>query len=170
MAKTFYITTPIYYPSAKLHIGHAYTTVAGDAMARYKRLQGFDVRYLTGSDEHGQKIQEKQQKQVFRNRHSSMVSSSRLKSYGIVSTSRTMIISGRQNHVTRKSSKKCSRHFLNQAISTQVNTKVGIRFRMRRTIRNHNSSTERAPIVDTQSNSFAKNVTSSDQQVRGPSA
>ncbi|MDQ6468953.1 methionine--tRNA ligase [Exiguobacterium acetylicum] len=59
MAKTFYITTPIYYPSAKLHIGHAYTTVAGDAMARYKRLQGFDVRYLTGSDEHGQKIQEK---------------------------------------------------------------------------------------------------------------
>lgn len=59
MTKTFYITTPIYYPSAKLHIGHAYTTVAGDAMARYKRLQGFDVRYLTGSDEHGQKIQEK---------------------------------------------------------------------------------------------------------------
>ena len=59
MANTFYITTPIYYPSAKLHIGHAYTTVAGDAMARYKRLQGFDVRYLTGSDEHGQKIQEK---------------------------------------------------------------------------------------------------------------
>ncbi|MGL4820680.1 MAG: methionine--tRNA ligase [Bacilli bacterium] len=53
---TFYITTPIYYPSGKLHIGHAYTTVAGDAMSRYKRLQGFDVRYLTGTDEHGQKI------------------------------------------------------------------------------------------------------------------
>ncbi|MET3197131.1 methionine--tRNA ligase [Bacillus sp. OAE603] len=57
--KTFYITTPIYYPSGKLHIGHAYTTVAGDAMARYKRLQGFDVFYLTGTDEHGQKIQRK---------------------------------------------------------------------------------------------------------------
>ncbi|WP_041054549.1 methionine--tRNA ligase [Jeotgalibacillus campisalis] len=57
--KTFYITTPIYYPSGKLHIGHAYTTVAGDAMARYKRLRGFDVMYLTGTDEHGQKIQEK---------------------------------------------------------------------------------------------------------------
>ncbi|WP_170005963.1 methionine--tRNA ligase [Bacillus fonticola] len=56
---TFYITTPIYYPSGKLHIGHAYTTVAGDAMARYKRLRGFDVMYLTGTDEHGQKIQEK---------------------------------------------------------------------------------------------------------------
>ncbi|OCT12400.1 methionine--tRNA ligase [Paenibacillus pectinilyticus] len=60
-SKTFYITTPIYYPSDKLHIGHAYSTVAGDAMARYKRLQGFDVRYLTGTDEHGQKIERKAQ-------------------------------------------------------------------------------------------------------------
>ncbi len=57
--KTFYLTTPIYYPSGNLHIGHAYTTVAGDAMARYKRLRGFDVMYLTGTDEHGQKIQRK---------------------------------------------------------------------------------------------------------------
>ncbi|MGM7703751.1 methionine--tRNA ligase [Pseudalkalibacillus sp. Hm43] len=57
--KTFYISTPIYYPSGKLHIGHAYTTVAGDAMARYKRLRGYDVMYLTGTDEHGKKIQEK---------------------------------------------------------------------------------------------------------------
>lgn len=55
--KTFYITTPIYYPSDKLHIGHSYTTVAADAMARYKRMRGFDVRFLTGTDEHGQKIQ-----------------------------------------------------------------------------------------------------------------
>ncbi|HEY4599877.1 MAG TPA: methionine--tRNA ligase [Cerasibacillus sp.] len=55
--QTFYITTPIYYPSDKLHIGHAYTTTAGDAMARYKRMRGFDVMYLTGTDEHGQKIQ-----------------------------------------------------------------------------------------------------------------
>ncbi|MBA4495834.1 methionine--tRNA ligase [Paenactinomyces guangxiensis] len=54
---TFYITTPIYYPNDKLHIGHAYTTVAGDAIARYKRLRGYDVMYLTGTDEHGQKIQ-----------------------------------------------------------------------------------------------------------------
>lgn len=56
---TFYLTTPIYYPSGNLHIGHAYTTVAGDAMARYKRMRGFDVMYLTGTDEHGQKIQRK---------------------------------------------------------------------------------------------------------------
>nr|WP_222860875.1 methionine--tRNA ligase [Gorillibacterium timonense] len=58
-SKTFYLTTPIYYPSDKLHIGHAYTTVAGDAMARYKRLRGYDVMFLTGTDEHGQKIEEK---------------------------------------------------------------------------------------------------------------
>ena len=56
---TFYITTPIYYPSAKLHIGHTYCTVATDAMARYKRLQGYDVMFLTGTDEHGQKIEDK---------------------------------------------------------------------------------------------------------------
>ncbi|WP_211745200.1 methionine--tRNA ligase [Paenibacillus sp. Marseille-Q4541] len=59
--KTFYITTPIYYPSDKLHIGHAYTTVAGDAISRYKRLRGYEVRYLTGTDEHGQKIEQKAQ-------------------------------------------------------------------------------------------------------------
>ena len=56
---TFYITTPIYYPSDKLHIGHTYCTVATDAFARYKRLRGYDVMFLTGTDEHGQKIEEK---------------------------------------------------------------------------------------------------------------
>ena len=59
MSKKFYITTPIYYPSDKLHIGHSYTTVAADAMARYKRMQGYDVMFLTGTDEHGQKIETK---------------------------------------------------------------------------------------------------------------
>lgn len=54
---TYYITTPIYYPSNKLHIGHSYTTVAADAIARYKRLRGYDVMFLTGTDEHGQKIE-----------------------------------------------------------------------------------------------------------------
>ena len=57
--KRYYITTPIYYPSDKLHIGHTYCTVATDAMARYKRLQGYDVMFLTGTDEHGQKIEDK---------------------------------------------------------------------------------------------------------------
>jgi len=55
--KTFYITTPIYYPSGKAHIGHSYCTVASDAIARYKRMQGYDVMFLTGTDEHGQKIE-----------------------------------------------------------------------------------------------------------------
>ncbi len=55
--KSFYITTPIYYPSDKFHIGHAYTTVAADTMARYKKLRGYDVMFLTGTDEHGQKIE-----------------------------------------------------------------------------------------------------------------
>ncbi|MEG0641970.1 MAG: class I tRNA ligase family protein, partial [Clostridium sp.] len=57
--KSFYITTPIYYPSDKLHIGNTYSTVAADAIARYKRLAGYDVMFLTGTDEHGQKIQRK---------------------------------------------------------------------------------------------------------------
>lgn len=57
--KPFYISTPIYYPSDKLHIGHSYCTVATDAMARYKRMLGYDVMFLTGTDEHGQKIEEK---------------------------------------------------------------------------------------------------------------
>ena len=56
---TYYITTPIYYPSDNLHIGHTYCTVMADAMARFKRLMGYDVRFLTGTDEHGQKIQKK---------------------------------------------------------------------------------------------------------------
>lgn len=62
-SKTFYISTPIYYPSDRLHIGHAYCTTLADTIARYKRLAGFDVFFLTGSDEHGQKIQRKAQEQ-----------------------------------------------------------------------------------------------------------
>ena len=57
MGEKFYITTPIYFPSAKLHIGHSYSTVACDAIARYKRMRGYDVMFLTGTDEHGQKIE-----------------------------------------------------------------------------------------------------------------
>lgn len=57
--KTFYITTPIYYPSAAPHIGHCYTTVACDSIARFKRMQGYDVMFLTGTDEHGMKIEQK---------------------------------------------------------------------------------------------------------------
>ncbi len=62
MSKKFYITTPIYYPSGNPHIGHCYTTVACDAIARYKRMQGYDVMFLTGTDEHGAKIQQNAEK------------------------------------------------------------------------------------------------------------
>ena len=55
----FYITTPIYYPSANFHIGHCYTTIIADSIARYKRLAGYDVFFLTGTDEHGEKIEKK---------------------------------------------------------------------------------------------------------------
>ena len=57
----FYLTTPIYYPSGKWHLGHCYTTVYGDAIARFKRMEGYDVFYLTGTDEHGQKIEKRAQ-------------------------------------------------------------------------------------------------------------
>ena len=55
--KTFYVTTPIYYVNDVPHIGHAYTTIAADVLARYKRLQGYGVFFLTGTDEHGQKVE-----------------------------------------------------------------------------------------------------------------
>ena len=59
MAKKYYITTPIYYPSSKLHIGHTFCSVATDAMARFKKQTGYDTFFLTGTDEHGQKIENK---------------------------------------------------------------------------------------------------------------
>ena len=58
-SKKFYLTTPIYYPSDNFHIGHCYTTIIADAIARYKRLEGYDTFFLTGTDEHGQKIEKK---------------------------------------------------------------------------------------------------------------
>ena len=64
--KTYYITTPIYYPSDKLHIGHTYCTVATDAFARYKRLRGYDVMFLTGTDEHGQRAEDRGEGQAGR--------------------------------------------------------------------------------------------------------
>ena len=63
MKEKFYITTPIYYPSAEFHIGHCYTTIIADAIARYKRLSGYDVYFQTGTDEHGLKIENKAKEQ-----------------------------------------------------------------------------------------------------------
>ena len=66
MTKSFYITTPIYYPSGKLHIGSAYTTIACDVLARYKRMMNYDVFYLTGLDEHGKRSSKKPKKLALR--------------------------------------------------------------------------------------------------------
>ena len=63
MSKNFYITTPIYYPSAKPHMGHAYSSISADVIARFKRLQDYKVFFLTGTDEHGQKIQKAAEKE-----------------------------------------------------------------------------------------------------------
>ena len=65
MDKNFYITTPIYYPSGKPHMGHAYSSIVADIFARFKRLEGFKVLFLTGTDEHGQKI-EKEAKKIIK--------------------------------------------------------------------------------------------------------
>ena len=62
MSKTYYITTPIYYPSAKPHMGHAYSSIIADIFARFKRIQGYKVFFLTGTDEHGLKIQREAEK------------------------------------------------------------------------------------------------------------
>ena len=62
MSKNFYITTPIYYPSGKPHMGHAYSSIVADVFARFKRIEGYEVLFLTGTDEHGQKIQKEAQK------------------------------------------------------------------------------------------------------------
>jgi len=62
MSKNFYITTPIYYPSGNPHMGHAYSSIVADVFARFKRLEGYDVHFLTGTDEHGLKIQREAEK------------------------------------------------------------------------------------------------------------
>jgi len=65
MNKKYYITTPIYYPSANFHIGHCYTTIIADSLARYKRLDGYEVLFQTGTDEHGEKIENKAKESLF---------------------------------------------------------------------------------------------------------
>ena len=69
MAKTFYITTPIYYPSAKPHMGHAYSSIIADFFARFKRIDGHNVYFLTGTDEHGLKIQRSAEKAFLRKKY-----------------------------------------------------------------------------------------------------
>jgi methionyl-tRNA synthetase len=137
---TFYITTPIYYPSGKLHIGHAYTTVAGDAMARYKRLRGFDVRYLTGTDEHGQKIQQKAERKTLHRR--SMVDRAALKTFSSFGKSSTYPMTtsfGRQKNVIKKSLKRYFKSCLTMVTYILMNMRAGTASLMKRSTRKPSS-------------------------------
>ena len=135
---TFYITTPIYYPSGKLHIGHAYTTVAGDAMARYKRLRGFDVRYLTGTDEHGQKIQRKaEEKNVTPQQYVDDIVSGIKELWDKMDISYDDFIRTTEPR-HKEIVEKIFARLLNKVIFILMSMKVGIQFPMRRTIQSIN--------------------------------
>ena len=113
---TFYITTPIYYPSGNLHIGHAYTTVAADAIARYKRLRGYEVMFLTGTDEHGQKIQRKAEEKVSNRSSTSMRLYPASKNFGVNWTFLMMISFEQRRNAIKKLSKKYSISCINKEI------------------------------------------------------
>lgn len=132
---TFYITTPIYYPSGKLHIGHAYTTVAGDAMARYKRLKGFDVRYLTGTDEHGQKIQQKAEQENITPQEYVDRAAQIFKNCGSSLKSQTTTLSARQKNGIKLSLKRCFKSFLITGTSILMSMKAGTASLMKRSTR-----------------------------------
>lgn len=131
---TYYITTPIYYPSGKLHIGNTYTTVACDAEARYKRLMGYDVFYLTGTDEHGLKIEQKAEKlgkqpQEYVDEMAA----------GIKKLWKTMEITNDKfirttDDYHEKLSKKSSKSLSTRAIFTRVNIRAGIQLMMKNTL------------------------------------
>lgn len=132
---TYYITTPIYYPSGKLHIGNSYTEVACDAEARFKRLDGYDVFFLTGTDEHGLKIEEKAEKlgmepQAYVDEMAA----------GIKKLWKKLEISNDKFIRTTDDyhEKPCKRFFkslLTKATFTKVNTLAGIRLTMKNTLR-----------------------------------
>ena len=123
--QTFYITTPIYYPSDKLHIGHSYTTVAADAMARFKRMTGYDVMFLTGTDEHGQKIEKiAQENNVSPKQYVDHIVAGIKELWKLMDISYDDFIrttDRRHEEVVQKIFKSC----MTRAISTKVNTRAG---------------------------------------------
>ena len=133
---TFYITTPIYYPSGKLHIGNSYTTIACDVLARYKRLQGYDVFFLTGTDEHGLKIEQKaqalgMQPQEYVDKMAADIKEL-WKKLEITSLSVQLMI------IMKKLFKISLKNYWQKAISTQVNIVDGIQYLMKNISQNHN--------------------------------
>ena len=131
--KKYYITTPIYYPSDKLHIGHSYTTVAADALARFKRQTGYDVMFLTGTDEHGQKIERVatcggQDAHRIRGRHCE----DDTRAVGRAADIATTISYARQSRGTLRRCRRYSRSCMTRATYIRASTKAGIAHRARR--------------------------------------
>ena len=136
--ETFYITTPIYYPSGKLHIGNSYTTIACDAVARYKRLMGFDVFYLTGVDEHGQKIEKKAEELgVDPQEYVDKMAADVKKLWNTLDISYDKFIRTTDDY-HKKAVQKIFQQLLIKEISILVNMKGGIPFLMKNTLLKRN--------------------------------
>lgn len=136
--QTYYITTPIYYPSGKLHIGNSYTTIACDVLARYKRLQDFDVFFLTGTDEHGLKIEQKAQDlNMTPKEYVDMMAEAIQKLWQELEITNDKFIRTTDEY-HEEAIQKIFQNFWIRAISILALTRVGILFQMRNTLLNHN--------------------------------
>lgn len=131
---TYYITTPIYYPSGKLHIGNSYTEVACDAEARFKRLDGYDVFFLTGTDEHGLKIEEKAENWGWNPKPTLTRWQPALKTVEKLEISNDKFIRTTDDY-HEKAVQKIFKSLLTRATFTKVNTLAGIRLTMKNTLR-----------------------------------
>lgn len=125
MNKHYYITTPIYYINDVPHIGHAYTTIAADIMARYKRICGFDVFFLTGTDEHGQKVEKAAEQQGISRRSLPIERFTGFQICGKLSIYRILVSSEPLKRDTEKLSNISSRRYLKMETFTLVTMKTG---------------------------------------------
>ena len=134
---TFYITTPIYYPSGRLTIGNAYTTIAADTMARYKRSQGYDTFFLTGTDEHGLKIEQKAEAQGIKPQEFvDKMAASYKKLWKSLNISYDKFIrTTDKEHVAAV--QKIFEKLLAKVTSTQANILAGTQLKMKNTLLNH---------------------------------
>lgn len=135
---TFYITTPIYYPSGRLTIGNAYTTIAADTMARYKRSQGYDTFFLTGTDEHGLKIEQKAEAQGIKPQEFvDKMAASYKKLWKSLNISYDKFIrTTDKEHVAAV--QKIFENYQQKVTSTQANILAGTQLKMKNTLLNHN--------------------------------
>ncbi len=146
--KKFYITTPIYYPSGKWHIGTCYTTIICDALARYKRMQGYDVFYLTGTDEHGQKIQKVAASNGVEVKKYIDGVVDELKGFGSCLTFRMINLFAPPTKNTKKQCRRYSTNFMKKEIYTRAHTRGGIALRARLFGPRRSLSTANAPTAE----------------------